>query len=318
MISVVIPCYNESEVLQLTCSAVREAAKSWKDSYELLLVDDGSEDDTWKIIEREASQHSNFRGIKLSRNFGHQAAIGAGFEKASGSAVVVLDADLQDPPELIGEMIQKWRDGFDVVYARRSARQGESVFKKVACHVFYRVLGKINSISIPSDTGDFALMDIRVVEEMLKSAEHAMFWRGLRCWVGFRHTCVEYDRPGRVSGESKYTLAMLMQLALNGLFSFSSFPLRLPAYLGAAMLVASIAATFGLSIGAVIGLDLPWWSLAILLAVFWLGSIQMICIGILGEFLDRVYNEVRGRTRWIIESSTESEAVEKSNDKRAA
>ncbi len=243
MISVVIPCYNEAEVLHLTCETVMAAAHDWGESYELILVDDGSQDETWDLIAEWANRDTRVRGVRLSRNFGHQAALGAGLEEAEGEAVVVLDADLQDPPALVTEMIAHWRAGAEVVYAQRNCRQGETVFKRVTGNLFYRLLDRINQVTIPRDTGDFVLLDAQVVRHLLNFQEHALFWRGLRCWTGFRHVAVHFDRPPRAKGETKYTLAKLMQLATNGLFSFSYLPLRLGLYLGAGLLGLTAIAT---------------------------------------------------------------------------
>lgn len=298
MISVVIPCYNEGEVLNLTCQTVMDEARTWDDDFELILVDDGSRDETWDIIESLSRRDPRVRGVRLSRNFGHQAALGAGLEQAQGDAVVVLDADLQDPPSLVKEMIARWRAGAEVVYAQRNCRQGESVFKRVTGNVFYRLLDRVNSVAIPRDTGDFALLDARIVNHMLNFQEHALFWRGMRCWTGYRHEAVNFDRPPRAGGESKYTIAKLIQLATNGLLSFSYLPLRLGLYLGSGLL--------GLTAVACLAALVSWaaWGESLLsgtlLAVMAIGSLQFFCLGVMGEYQNRIYDEVRNRPRWIV------------------
>ncbi len=303
MISLLIPCFNESEVLELTYEAIVREAKSWNEPIEILFVDDGSRDDTWDIIHSLARRDGRVRGIRLSRNFGHQAAVGAGLEHAGGDAVVVLDADLQDPPRLIGEMLAKWREGYEIVFAQRNCRKGESAFKKIAGNLFYRVLDKVNDVSIPRDTGDFALMDASVVRHLAAFGEHALFWRGLRCWTGFKQTSVRFDRPARAKGQSKYTLRKLAQLAGNGLLSFSSLPLRLALYLGGLMLCGTLLTTFVSLAFFVVNPTAPWLVSAAVLAMFYLGSIQLLCLGVMGEYINRIYDEVRNRPRWLVRQS---------------
>lgn len=300
MLSLVIPCYNEGEVLRHTYAAIVREASKWDESIEMIFVDDGSRDDTWPIIANLVEHDPRVRGISLARNFGHQAAVGAGLEHALGDAVVVLDADLQDPPGLIQEMLVAWRQGFDVVYAQRNCRQGESLFKRVAGNLFYRLLDRVTDVSIPRDTGDFALVDARVVREMLAMREHALFWRGLRCWTGGRQTAVRFDRPPRAGGQSKYTLRKLVQLASNGILSFSTFPLRLSLYAGGLMLAGSMAATGGALAWYLLDTSASWPIAPSLLATFFVGSVQLLCLGVTGEYLGRIYDEVRARPRWLV------------------
>jgi dolichol-phosphate mannosyltransferase len=286
-------------VLDTSYRTLAQEARTWKESVELIFVDDGSKDDTWQVIERLARRDCRVRGVRMSRNFGHQAAIGAGLEQATGDAVVVLDADLQDPPKLVGEMIARWHEGFDVVAARRKRRQGESAVKKVLGYFFYRFLARITNVPILTDTGDFALLDRRVVDVMLGCEEHALFWRGLRCYAGFRHTFVEFERPSRAAGTSKYTLRKLMGLASNGIFSFSEVPLRLGLYLGMITLVGCLLLTLGSLAFSLATGSTPLFS-PLFVLVFLLGSAQLLCMGIIGEYLNRIYAEVRRRPRWIV------------------
>jgi dolichol-phosphate mannosyltransferase len=303
MISVIIPCYNEREVLELTYGALVEAARRWQDTVEILLVDDGSQDNTWEIIESLARRDSRVRGVRLSRNFGHAAALGAGLERMRGDVAVVLDADLQDPPSVVDEMLDKWRAGYDVVYGQRNARHGETWFKLVTAKAFYALLDRLNGLSIPRNSSDFSLMDARVVRQLVSFREHGLFWRGLRSWAGFKQTAVHFDRPARAAGETKYTLSRMIKLASNGLLGFSEFPLRLPLYAGgAALAICAVALVW--SIAAGIGL-LPaaWMISATALSLGFLGAVQLVCLGIVGEYLNRIYDEVRGRPRWIVDTT---------------
>jgi len=305
LVSLVMPCFNEAEVLPETYRRLSDAARAWDVAVEIVLVDDGSHDQTWHTIQSLAARDPRVRGLKLSRNFGHQAALGAGLSAARGDAVVTLDADLQDPPELVAELIERWRAGFDVVYAQRTRRDGETTFKRMACAAFYRILDRVNEVPIPRDTGDFSLLDSRVVRTLGEFREHALFWRGLRCWSGFRHTAVEFERPGRVRGTTKYTLPKLINLASDGLLSFSRMPLRLA--LGAGILTA-LGTMSAVLIAAAWCLlrpgPTPWPLSGGLLAMLTFGSVQLVCLGIMGEYMNRIYDEVRNRPRWIVEETT--------------
>jgi glycosyltransferase involved in cell wall biosynthesis len=301
MISLLIPCYNEREVLDLTYDAIVDAAGAWKEPIEILFVDDGSSDGTWEIIETLAARDRRVRGIRLSRNFGHQAAVGAGMEQASGDAVVILDADLQDPPSLVGEMIAKWREGYKVVYAQRNARQGESTFKKLTAKLYYRLLDKMTDISIPHDTGDFALLDASIVRLLVGFKEHALFWRGLRCWTGFEQTAVRFDRPARAKGETKYTLRKMMHFAANGLVSFSALPLKLSLYLGGLTLGGTVLATLAAAAAFILNPSAGWPLSATALITLYVGAVQLLCLGVMGEYVNRIYDEVRERPRWLVQ-----------------
>jgi len=304
MISLVIPCCNEEEVLRLTYRTLTEAAAAWFEPIEIVFVDDGSQDDTWAILEALAAKDARIRGVRLSRNFGHQAAIGAGLEQARGKAVVILDADLQDPPRLIEEMLARWQEGADIVYAQRTRRQAESLFKRAAGHVFYRVLDRCTETPIPRDAGDFCLLDARVVRTLRQFREQGLFWRGLRAWTGYRCAVVHFDRPGRVRGQSKYTLRKLLELGGNGLLSFSRWPLRLPLVVGTVVLLMSLSLTC-LAAGhrLATSAEAPWLFPPLLLVVLFLGAVQLFSLGVIGEYLQRIYDEVRGRPRWLVEKT---------------
>ncbi len=300
MISVVIPCYNEGPVVRLAYRALTLAAKHWNDSFELLLVDDGSRDDTWEIIRELTEQDSRVKGIRLARNFGHQAAVGAGLEVAAGDAVVVLDADLQDPPELVATMLAKWRAGYDIVYAQRRRRDGDTALKRITAHVFYRLLSRASEVDIPRDTGDFALMDAMVVKQLVALREHAIYWRGLRCWTGGRQTAVLYDRPPRIEGEAKYSFRQSLHLAVDGLLSFSTMPLRLSLLSGAMVLVVTLFCALATITGRLMAADATWGIALGTLGTWFIGGVQLVCLGIVGEYLNRIYDEVRDRPRWIV------------------
>lgn len=321
MISVVIPCFNEREVLELTYGALVEAARRWQDTIEILLIDDGSRDNTWEIIQSLAARDSRVRGIRLSRNFGHAAALGAGLERIRGDVVVVLDADLQDPPSVVEEMLDKWRAGYDVVYGQRNARHGETWFKLVTAKAFYALLDRLNGVRIPRNSSDFSLMDARVARQLVAFREHGLFWRGLRSWAGFKQTAVHFDRPARAAGETKYNLSRMIKLASHGLLGFSEFPLRLPLYAGgAALAICALALVW--SIAAGVGL-LParWIVSSTALSLGFLGAVQLVCLGIVGEYLNRIYDEVRARPRWIVDTTVgagEEDSLARSSVRRKA
>jgi dolichol-phosphate mannosyltransferase len=299
MISLVIPCLNECEVLQLTYEAVAAETEVWPEPVEIIFVDDGSTDGTWAIVEALAEQDWRVRGVRLTRNFGHQAALGAGLQEAQGDAMVVLDADLQDPPTLIRELIDRWHRGAEIVYAQRVRRRQETLFKRIAGCLFYRLLDRVTDVPIPRDTGDFCLMDRRVVQTLLGFREQAMFWRGLRAWTGYRQEAVHFERPGRARGKSKYTLRKLMELGGNGLLTFSSLPLRLPLYAGAVGCGVSILLIF-VSLFAYLFRSEPLLS-ALALGLVFFSSVQLLSLGVIGEYLQRIYVEVRGRPRWVVD-----------------
>jgi len=309
MITVVVPCYNEAEVLGQLYGRLTAAAESWGEPFEVILVDDGSDETTWRQIEQIHRHDPRWRVVRLSRNFGHQAALSAGFHYASGDAVILIDADLQDPPEELHRFIARWRQGYEVVYAVRRGRK-ENVLKRLCYGLFYRLLAGVSKTPIPLDSGDFCLMDRKVVELLKSLPEQNRFLRGLRAWTGFRQVGVEYQRHARAAGKSKYSLRKLAQLAVDGVFSFSTVPLRLVTQLG--VLVSTFA-----FLGAVFTLlqrvFVDWFSriglapvpgfATIVIAILFLGGVQLICMGIIGEYVGRIYDEVKGRPLWIVRQS---------------
>jgi len=295
MLSVVIPCYNEQEVLPTVFARISGVAEQWGENWEILLVDDGSRDRTWGMIEEFHRRDPRWKGICLARNFGHQAAVGAGLEHARGDAVAVLDADLQDPPELVTEMLARWKEGCDVVYGIRTQRP-EGWLKRFCYAAFYRILIRSTDVHLPADAGDFCLMDRRVVEALRAFPEQHPFWRGLRCWTGFRHAGIPYVRQGRQAGQSQYTLRKLFKLATDGILCLSQTPLKAIGWFGAlsAIAVLGLAAPLGLwGSSAATATALMWCGL-------FLGSVQLLSLGVLGQYLGRVYDEVRRRPRWVI------------------
>ena len=304
-LSVVVPVFNEEATVGELERRLREVLDRVEPSYEVILVDDGSADGTKAALERICHPGSRFRAVHFSRNFGHQAAVAAGLRFASGRAVVVMDADLQDPPELLEPMIARWREGYDVVYAQRRSRQDEGPLKRGFAWGYYRVLHSLSPVEIPSDTGDFCLMSRAVVDVLNSLPERNRYVRGLRAWIGFRQTSVLFDRPRRFAGEPKYTFRKSLGLALNGIISFSKTPLRLATWLG--LLVS--AASFLLAVWFVVlklsgtGFEIRGWASTVVIILF-LGGVQLLTIGIIGEYLSRIYDEVKQRPLFVVSSRT--------------
>lgn len=305
IISIISPVYNEEPVLEELHRRVKAVMDAHGEPWELVLVDDGSRDGSAEIISKLHSLDSRVRGLRFSRNFGFQIAVSAGLDHAQGDAVVLIDADLQDPPEVIPEMVAKWREGHDVVYGVRASRDGETWFKRVTAAAFYRLIDRITGIDIPLDTGDFRLMDRRVVDAIRKMPERNRFLRGMIPWVGFRQTGVKYERHARFAGDSKFSsIRNMLPFALNAITSFSYFPLRLATYFGFIVAVLS-----GFMILTVIGFRFfgpqqPWLGQATtLVSVLFLGGVQLISLGIIGEYLGRIYDEVKGRPLYLVQEA---------------
>jgi len=305
VLSIVVPLYNEAgnvATLMERLAGVTERLSTSVDC-EVVIVNDGSADGTAAMVREQMAKRHNIVLVNLSRNFGHQLAATAGMEIASGDAVVLMDGDLQDPPELIEAFLERWRAGYDVVYAVRRARPGESRFKLLTAGAFYRVINRLTKIAIPLDAGDFRLMSRRVVEALRRSPERHRFLRGMVSWVGFNQAAVEYDRDIRYTGTTKYPLTKMIRFAMDGITSFSDIPLRFASYFGFA--VSAAAFIYAL---VVISFKLfslkppaytPGWASTIV-AVLFLGGVQLMSLGILGEYLGRVYDEVKGRPLYLI------------------
>lgn len=294
--SFILPVFNEEETLAETYRRLAGILDSLKGEGEIILVDDGSSDRSLEMMRGWHQHDPRVRYISLARNFGHQVAVTAGLRFAQGDAVVVLDADLQDPPELVPAMIDKWREGYHVVYAQRTSRQQEGPAKKLFAYLFYRVLRILTNVDMPADTGDFCLMDRKVVDVLNALPERMRYLRGLRAWVGFHQTAVPFEREPRFAGEVKYTFRKSFALAVTGIVSFSRVPLRIATYLG--LLVAGFALVMIVVVlywrffhpaAPLIGYTI------ITAAIFFLSAVQLLCLGILGEYLGRVYEEVKGR-----------------------
>ena len=302
LLSVIVPCYNEEPVLRETHRRLTGVLKELEDvQFEIIYVDDGSRDRTSAILAELQATDERVRVLRLSRNFGHQIAVSAGLENASGDAVVILDADLQDPPELIGEMVKRWREGYHVAYGQRVEREGETGFKLWSAKIFYRLINRLSETKMPLDTGDFRLMDRKVVDNLLAMPERDRFLRGMVSWVGFEQVAVPYQRVRRLAGESKYPLFKMIRFATDGIVSFSIVPLKIAIWTG---FVAIWLAIGGIIVAVAVrlldkNLDRGWASLFV--AVLFMGGIQLISLGIIGEYLGRIYTEVKRRPLYIVQ-----------------
>jgi len=301
-VSVILPVYNEQETLPaLEARLLPVLQDRVAGRFEVILVDDGSIDDSPRILDQLHVRDPRVKVIHLSRNFGHQAALQAGIDAASGEAVVLMDADLQDPPEVLCALIDQWERGYEVVYAVRR-RRAESAVKRAAYALFYRTLRAVAEIDVPLDSGDFCLLDRRVVRALVALPERNRFLRGLRSWVGFRQIGVEYEREARYGGESKYTVRKLVRLALSGYIGFSAMPLRLAVWLG----VMAAGAGFGIAIWALAtklaGVYSPRGWVSTVGVILFIGGVQLLILGVIGEYLSRVYDEVRQRPLYIVRS----------------
>jgi dolichol-phosphate mannosyltransferase len=298
--SIVAPCWNEEGNLRELYRRVQEVMDQSGASWELVLVNDGSTDDTLELMKELHLADPRVHYVDFARNFGHQIAVTAGMDYAQGDAVILMDADLQDPPELVLEMIDKWQAGYKVVFAVRSGRQGESWFKLVTAKLFYRLIYRITDIEIPLDTGDYRLMDRQVVDQMKHMKEHHRFVRGMTSWVGFQQTGVYYIREERFSGETKYPVRRMIRLAITAITGFSFFPLQLATFFG--FIIALLSAMFILVVIAarLSGNQAFAGQATTLVMVLFLGGVQLISLGIIGEYLGRIYDEVRGRPLYVV------------------
>lgn len=301
LLSIVIPCYNEEEVIGETLRRLRAFCAELHDlDVELIFVDDGSRDRTRALLKDFAARDARVKLICFARNFGHQIAVTAGIDAARGDAVVLIDADLQDPPEVIHEMVRKWREGYDVVYGTRTERPGESRFKLATARGFYRLLNRLSDVPIPLDTGDFRLMSRKVVATLQAMPERDRFVRGMVSWVGFNQTALPYRRAERFAGESKYPLRKMIRFATDGILSFSSKPLQLSVAMGmtcAGMALAGIV--YALFLRLFTDIWVEGWT-ALMIAVLFIGGVQLISVGILGEYIGRIYNEIKGRPLYVV------------------
>ncbi len=305
--SIIAPVFNERESLPVLLDRLQGVMDATGEAWELILVDDGSTDGSTEIIRALGEQDERVRPVIFARNFGHQIAVTAGLDYSRGQAVVIIDADLQDPPEVILELIAKWKEGFEVVYAVRGEREGETWFKKTTASLFYRLIYRITDVKIPLDTGDFRLMDRKVVNVMNQMRERHRFLRGMSSWVGFRQVGVTYRRAARFAGVTKYPFSKMLRLALNAITSFSYFPLQLATYLGFFAAGLSILTIPVIVVMRLIGQQAFFGQATTLVAVLLLGGVQLISLGILGEYLGRVYDEVKGRPLYIVSQGPSDE-----------
>ena len=298
--SIVAPIYNEIDNLPELHRRIKEVMDATGEPWELILVDDGSTDGSTEKIRELAQADSHVRPVIFARNFGHQIAITAGWDYARGDAMVIIDADLQDPPEVILDLAKKWKEGYEVVYAVRAEREGESWFKKFTASMFYRLIYRITDVKIPVDTGDFRLMDRKVVDVLKQMPERHRFPRGMSAWVGFKQIGVEYKRAARHAGVTKYPFNKMLKLALNAITSFSYFPLQVATFFGFVSAGISILAIPIVIYLRMAGIPQFTGQATTLIAVLFLGGVQLISLGILGEYIGRLYDEAKGRPLYIV------------------
>ncbi len=304
LISIVVPCYNEQEVFGETYKRLTETFEQLdknKYHYEIIFVNDGSKDNTLEQIQNVIKLDSRVKGINFSRNFGHQIAITAGLDNCKGDAAVVIDADLQDPPTVILEMVKKWEEGYDVIFGKRRERAGESTFKLVTAKWFYRFINRLSDVDMPLDTGDFRLMDRNALDQFLRMRETYRFVRGMVAWIGFKQTFVEYDRESRFAGTTKYPLKKMLRLASDAILSFSNTPLKVATFVG---FITSIIAFVGILYSLYMRLFtenfVEGWTL-LMISVLLIGGIILLVLGIIGEYVGRIYGEIKQRPLYIIQ-----------------
>ncbi|REJ42613.1 MAG: glycosyltransferase [Microcystis flos-aquae TF09] len=314
-ISVVVPLYNEEENIDALFRRLLAVLEALNTSYEVICVNDGSRDNTLKNLVEYHQRYPQIKVVNLSRNFGKDTAMSAGIDYSQGMAVIPIDADLQDPPELIAEMIEKWHEGYDVVYASRRVRIGESWFKRFSAEGFYQVINKLSRVSIPPNTGDFRLIDRRVVESIKKMPERQRFMKGIFAWVGYKQTSILFDREPRYQGQTKWNYWKLWNFAIDGITSFSFLPLKVWTYVGLIIaLVSLVYASFLILRTIIFGIDVPGYA-SLMVAVLFLGGIQLLTLGIIGEYIGRVYEEVKGRPLYLVRDCYGFENREQISDK---
>ena len=303
-ISIVIPMYYEEEVADICYKRVVNNLKKLSDkyNYEIIFINDGSKDSTLEILKKIASNDDNVKIISFSRNFGHQAAVTAGIRNVTGDAVIIMDADLQDPPELFEGMIEKWEEGYEVVYGKRKTREGESIFKLLTARMFYNTLNKLSEIEIPKDTGDFRLVDRKVIDVIANLPEHNKFLRGLFSWAGFNQYAYEYNRVNRVAGKTKYPFKKMFKLATDGILSFSAKPLKIVGAIGFFSVIVSIIILIYSIVSYMFKLNslTPGWT-SIMCTMTFIGGIILISLWMIGEYIARIYEESLGRPEYIID-----------------
>ncbi len=307
VLSVVVPVYNEQEVITETLKRLRQVLDGMTVEYEILFVNDGSRDNTLQILRPACEADKRLKLINFSRNFGHQTAITAGMDMASGDAVVIIDADLQDPPEVIPDMFALWKDGYEVIYGKRIHRKGETFFKKATARLFYRFLSAVTDVNIPVDTGDFRLIDRKVVEALRRTPERNRYVRGLIGWLGFKQTAYEYVREERFAGTTKYPLRKMVKLAVDAITSFSVKPLRIAGVLGLILSVCGFSYTVYVIIAKLCGAVFSDGWASTICIVLLLGGFILVMLGIMGQYIGRIYDEVRARPLYLISETVNLE-----------
>lgn len=303
--TIIAPIYNEIDNIQALYSRVSEVMNSTGESWEFVMIDDGSSDGSTDAILELQKKDDKIVPVIFARNFGHQIAVTAGLDYSRGKAVTIIDADLQDPPEVILDLIKKWKEGYEVVYATRSKREGETWFKLFTAAAFYRLIQRITDVNLPMNTGDFRLLDRKVVDVMGRMREKHRFLRGMSVWVGFRQTGVEYERAERFAGETKYPLKKMLKLASDAITGFSYFPLKLATNMGIAVTGLSLVAMLVMIILRLTGSQFLMGQAATLIVILFLGGVQLLSVGLLGEYIGRLYDEAKGRPLYIVRGDLE-------------
>ena len=303
LVSIIVPIFNEEEIIDEMISIIIDVASTWDYDYEIIIINDGSDDGSRKKIEKICKENKKVKLINLSRNFGHQMAFTAGIDHAKGSSVIAIDGDLQDPPTVMTQFIQKWESGYEVVYGKRLNRKGESLFKLFTAKFFYFILNKFSDVYIPRDVGDFRLMDRVIVDKIKTMREKHRFIRGMIPWVGFKQTFVEYDRNPRFAGQTKFSFNKMLKFALDGIFSFSTVPIKYTILMGIFTILLSLG---GIIYAFVARLLTDGWVsgwTTIIITILFIGGVQLISIGVLGQYIGRIFEEIKGRPLYIINST---------------
>ncbi len=315
-ISIVVPCYNEELNLDYLFKEIESVLSTLKMTYEIICINDGSTDHTLNCLIEHHHRNPRIKIVNLSRNFGKEIALSAGIDYTTGAAVIPIDADLQDPPELIHQLVAKWREGYDVVNATRRSRQGESWLKRFSANAFYQTIGKMSRVPIPHNTGDFRLLDRRAVEAIKKMPERTRFMKGLFAWVGFKQTSILFDRKPRYQGKTKWNYWKLWNFALDGIFSFSFLPLKIWSYIGLLISFLSFLYATILVIRTIVyGIDVPGYA-SLMVGILFLGGIQLLILGLIGEYIGRIYEEVKGRPLYFVRDAHgfESKIIQKNSN----
>ena len=303
LVSIIVPIFNEEEIIDEMISTIIDVASTWDYDYEIIIINDGSDDGSRKKIEKICKENKKVKLINFSRNFGHQMAFTAGIDHAKGSSVIAIDGDLQDPPTVMTQFIHKWESGYEVVYGKRLNRKGESLFKLFTAKFFYFILNKFSDVYIPRDVGDFRLMDRVIVDKIKTMREKHRFIRGMIPWVGFKQTFVEYDRNPRFAGQTKFSFNKMLKFALDGIFSFSTVPIKYTILMGIFTILLSLG---GIIYAFVARLLTDGWVsgwTTIIITILFIGGVQLISIGVLGQYIGRIFEEIKGRPLYIINST---------------